>query len=95
MVRGPLDMNPKENQPNSKTNTNNNSDTNLKAMETLETSKKQPTAEPSKNNKNPDQPAQKTINQSNFDSPLKEVVGWSHCVSPLNNPQLLYDSTQC
>ena len=67
IVQGPLDLNPKENQPNSKTNTNNNSDTNLKATETLETSKNQPTAGPSKNNKNPGQPAQKTTNQANFD----------------------------
>ena len=67
IIQGPLDLNPKENQPKSKTNTNNNSDTNLKTTETLETSKNQPTAGPSKNNKNPDQPAQKTTNEVKFD----------------------------
>ena len=67
IIQGPLDLNPKDNQPNSKANTENNSDINSKATETLETSKKQPTTGPLKNNKNPDQPAQKTTNQANFD----------------------------
>ena len=67
IIQGPLDLNPKENQLKSKTNTNNKSDTNLKTTETLETSKNQPTAGPSKNNKNPDQPAQKTTNEVNSD----------------------------
>ena len=64
---GTTGLKPKKKQPKSKTNTNNNSDTNLKTTETLETSKNQPTAGPSKNNKNPDQPAQKkTTNEVNF-----------------------------
>ena len=57
IIQGPLDLNPKEKQSKSKTSTNINSGTNLEATETLEINKIQPTAGPSKNDQNPDQPA--------------------------------------
>ena len=74
IIQGPLDLNPKDNQPNSKANLENNSDIKSKATETLETSQKQPTTGPSKNSKNLDQPAQKTTNQANFDEMKDETT---------------------
>ena len=74
IIQGPLDLNPKDNKSNSKANTENNSDIKSKATETLETSQKQPTAGPSKNNKSPDQPAQKPTNQANFDEMKDETT---------------------
>ena len=67
IIQGPLDLNPKEKQSKSKTSTNSNSGTNLEARETLKTNKTQPTAGPSKNDQNPDQPAPKKVNEANFD----------------------------
>ena len=66
IIQGPLDLNPKEKQSKSKTSTNINSGTNLEASETLKTNKTQPTAGPSKNDQNPDQPAPKKVNEANF-----------------------------